>query len=357
MFEEEESNVQSKLAICAIAISLSALPAAAVAEELAPANFKVVGSWAGLSPYKNFESKFWQEDLPAASNGRITGQISPVDTVGLKGFEVMRLLKLGVFDVAFGAIGYVAGDNPVIEGAALSSLSQDVDTTWELSRAYRAIIASEFEKAFNAKLLMMYAYSSNMFFCREPIGSLADIKGKKVRTYSTSLSDLVEGAGASGVTVAFAEMVPALEKGVVDCVLTGVMPAYNAKIGQVARHMYGLRVGWGESFAAMNLDTWNRLPEATRDFLRTQFAELETRMWEGTRNDEATGVACNTSGPCPLGEPAGISLVLPSPEDIELRNQLLKSSVLKRWIERCGVECAGPWNETVGRKLGLAIEH
>ncbi len=356
MIEVEENNVNSKLAFVAIAAALATAPAPAVAESLEPTNFKVVGSWAGLSPYKNFESKFWQEDLPSASNGMITGQISPVDTVGLKGFEVMRLLKLGVFDVAFGAIGYVAGDNPVIEGAALSSLSQDVDTTWELSRTYRSIIATEFEKSFNAKLLMMYAYSSNMFFCREPINSLADIKGKKVRTYSTSLSDLVEGAGASGVTVAFAEMVPALEKGVVDCVVTGVMPAYNAKIGQVAKHMYGLRVGWGESFAAMNLDTWNRLPSATQDFLETEFAELETRMWEGTRNDEETGVACNTSGPCPLGEPAGISLVLPSAEDIELRNRLLGSSVLKSWIDRCGADCAGPWNETVGKKLSLAIE-
>ncbi len=356
MFDVEENNVKKILAIAAIAAGLSTLPATTLGEEIEQVNFKVVGSWAGLSPYKNFESKFWQQDLPSASNGRITGQISPVDTVGLKGFEVMRLLKLGVFDVAFGAIGYVAGDNPVIEGAALSSLSQDVDTTWELSRAYRSIIAAEFEKSFNAKLLMMYAYSSNMFFCREPINSLADIKGKKVRTYSTSLSDLVEGAGASGVTVAFAEMVPALEKGVVDCVVTGVMPAYNAKIGQVARHMYGLRVGWGESFAAINLDTFNRLSESTREFLETQFADLERRMWEGTRNDENTAVACNTSGPCPIGEPAGIALVRPSPDDIELRDQLLRSSVLKNWVERCGTQCADPWNDTVGKTLGLAIE-
>lgn len=346
--------------ILTISLALGVIFGAAVntsAAELDKQNFKVVGSWGGLNPYKNFEANFWNVDLPIASGGRITGQISPVTSIGLKGFEVMRLLKLGVFDAAFGAIGYIAGDNPAIEGAALSSLSQDVDTTWAITKAYREIVAQEFEKSFNAKLLMMYGYSSNMFFCGEPVNSLADIKGKKIRTYSTTLSDFVEGAGGSGVTVAFAEMVPALEKGVVDCVITALGSAYDAKLSQVAKNIYGLRVGWGMSFGAMNLDTWNKLSPETQAFLEAQYLDLEKRMWAGTKEDDANGVACNTDGPCPLGEPGGMKIVLPSEADLKLRDDLLRSAVLTKWIERCGDDCAAPWNDTIGKLIGIHIKN
>ena len=326
------------------------------ADNLDSKNFKVIGSWGGLNPHKKFEAPFWREHLPKASAGKITGEIKPVTEVGLKGFEVMRLLKVGVFDFAFGAIGYVAGDNPVIEGAALSSLSQDVDTTWAITKAYRPIIAAEFEKSFNAKLLMMYGYSSNMFFCREPVASLADLEGKKIRTYSTTLGDLVQGIGGSSVTVAFAEMVPALEKGVVDCVITAVMPAYNAKLNQVADYIYGMRVGWGMSFGAVNLDIWNKLSPETQAFLETQYAELESRMWAGTKVDDQMGIDCNTDGPCPLGEAGGMQIVLPATEDIAARDRLLREHVLKNWVARCGEDCVEPWNSAIGEIIEVKID-
>ena len=54
-------------------------------------------------------------------------------------------------------------------------------------------------------------------------------------------------------------MIPALEKGVVDCGITGTMSAYKAKWQQVATHAYTLRVGWGLAFGAMNMDKWNSM--------------------------------------------------------------------------------------------------
>ena len=44
------------------------------------------------------------------------------------------------------------------------------------------------------------------------------------RVYSTTLGDFVEGAGGVSVTIPFAEVVPALQKGVADCGITGTMP-------------------------------------------------------------------------------------------------------------------------------------
>ena len=45
----------------------------------------------------------------------------------------------------------------------------------------------------------------------------------------TSQGDLVEAlGGVGGVTIPFAEVLTALQRGTVDCGITGTMPAYKA---------------------------------------------------------------------------------------------------------------------------------
>ena len=68
----------------------------------------------------------------------------------------------------------------------------------------------------------------------------------------------------------------ALEKGVVDCGITGTMSAYKASWHQVATHAYTLRVGWGLAFGAMNMDKWNALDADTQALIQTQCGRWRT---------------------------------------------------------------------------------
>ena len=49
----------------------------------------------------------------------------------------------------------------------------------------------------------------------------ADLKGRKVRTFGPSLGDLVVEVGGQPVSIAFGEVYSALERGTVDCAITG----------------------------------------------------------------------------------------------------------------------------------------
>ncbi len=62
----------------------------------------------------------------------------------------------------------------------------------------------------------------------------------------------------------FGEVVPALEKGVVDCGITGTMPAYKAKWPEVTNTLFRLPVGFTAGFLAANLTMWNKLSPDTR---------------------------------------------------------------------------------------------
>ena len=77
-------------------------------------------------------------------------------------------------------------------------------------------------------------------------------------------------SGGTSVTIPFAEVIPALEKGVADCGITGTMSAYKANWQQVATHAYTLRVGWGLAFGAMNMDKWNAMSAEQQELLTTE---------------------------------------------------------------------------------------
>ena len=342
----------------AVAIALSA-PAAS-AQSLKKQQFNVVGSWGNLSPYNKNEKPFWSKEVTERSGGAITANIAPITELGLKGFEVLKLLNSGIYDFAHGVIGYVAED-PVFEGPDLAIIAQDIDTARKVADAYKPVLDKAFQQKFGAKLLAMTSYPSQMLFCKPEIRTIEDFRGKKIRVYSTTLGDFVEAIGGTGVTVSFAEVVPALQKGVVDCGITGTMPAYQAKWYEVATNVMPLRVGWGLAFTAANLKKWNGLDPATREFMTKQIAQLEDESWEVIRNEDAQGLICNTGvgGKCEFGQPGAMKLVKPSEADVKERDRIMRDVIIKRWAERCekaSPGCVKNWNETVGKGIGVSAK-
>ncbi|MEM6466808.1 MAG: transporter, partial [Pseudomonadota bacterium] len=175
-----------------------------------PTVLTAVGTWSSLTNFQKHEQPFF-DGLAEASGGDMVGKIQSQSGLGLKGFEIMRLVKNGVFDFAFGLPGYVAAENAIFEGADLSSLTQDIDTQRKVSEAYFATLEGAFEEIYNAKLLMLYPFPSQTLWCNGEVNGIADLDGKKIRVYSTTLGDFVEGVGGTSVTVAFSEVIPALE--------------------------------------------------------------------------------------------------------------------------------------------------
>ena len=320
------------------------------------ASIKAVGTWGNLTNYKKHEGPFWNEKIAAVTNGSVIGEIKPQTELGLKGFEVMRLLKLGVFDYTHGVMGYVAAENAVFEGVDLSSVVQDIDTARKVADAYFPILEKKFEEIYNAKLLQLYPFPSQTLWCSKPVGGIKDLAGKKIRVYSTTLGDFVEGVGGTSVTIPFAEVVPALEKGLADCGITGTMSAYSAKWYQVATHAYTLRVGWGISFGAMNMDKWNALSADQQAAVQNAINGLTEEMWAETATEDDVAISCITGGDCSVGEKGGMTLVSPTADDLALRDKVATDVVLARWAERCGAECAADWNATVGKIVGLTAQ-
>ena len=265
-----------------------------------------------------------------------------------------RLLKLGVLDAAFGAYGYVASEGPAVEGVDLSSVSKDFATGRKVANAYAPVLAKRFDKTLSSKFMLTYPFPSQMIWCNALIKKLSDLRGKKVRVYSTTLGDFVEGAGGTSVTIAFAEVVPALQKGVADCGITGTMPAFQAKWHEVITHAMTIRVGMGLGFLAMSNKTWNRVNKDTQDLLWSQAKKLENEIWAFSKTEDDEALRClSGKGSCSKGTPGSVTLVEPAAEDVKERDRILRDNVLKAWASRCSAECVKDWNATVAPIIGV----
>ncbi|MBQ0756008.1 MAG: transporter, partial [Amphritea sp.] len=77
---------------------------------------KAVGTWGYFTNYQKHEGPFWNQRIADVTGGQIIGEIKPHTELGLQGYEIMRLVKNGVFDFAFGLPGYVVPESEIFEG-------------------------------------------------------------------------------------------------------------------------------------------------------------------------------------------------------------------------------------------------
>ncbi|MBL8673763.1 MAG: TRAP transporter substrate-binding protein [Rhodospirillales bacterium] len=333
-----------------------ALAGAASAQTVDKKQFNVVGTWGFLTNWQQLEGPFWKDHLPKASGGNITANAKSLTEVNLKGNEMLRLLKQGVFDFVAALPIYVDDGAAVVEAVDIAGVAKDFPMARKITEAWLPEMQKVMAEKHGATILAMFPFPQQVFYCRGEVKGIADLKGKKVRVQGTSQGDFVTAVGGSPVTIAFGEVVPALEKGVADCGITGTMPGYKAKWHEVTQSMFVLPVGYTIGFWAVSNNTWSKLSKPTQDFLRKEFADLEARSWKAIEAENDEGIACNTGGTCSAGPAAKMKLVKPSDADVAAREKALNEVVLARWAKRCGDACAARWNELVGKPYGLAAQ-
>jgi TRAP-type C4-dicarboxylate transport system substrate-binding protein len=244
----------------------------------------------------------------------------------------------------------------VFEGCDLAGITNDIDTARKACDAWRPMMADAMAKKFKTRLMILAPNPPTVFWCRDKIAHLSDMKGKKVRVFNKTQSDFVTALGGETITMAFPEVVPALQRGVVDCALTGTLSGNTAGWPEVSKYLLPLNVGWSIAYEAANASSWEKFKPEIRQFFEKEFKQLEDDMW--TIGEKATreGVACNTGkGDCTLGKKGSMELVQISPEDEAARKKLVQEVVLAAWGKRCGKPCAEKWNGTVGKIVGLEI--
>lgn len=200
------------------------------------------------------------------------------------------------FEIFAGTLG---GEKDLIESMALGSLdiyNGAYTGTDEFDILYspyffrdaehaKAVMASEIgEKAsmalsekYNAKLLGVGRLGSYNLMLKEPIASLDELKGRKIR--APQIKGCIEALnffGAIPTPIPFNEVYLSLQSGIVDGVLTALNPAVQFKFYEVCKHVVVPDFGLALDKEVISNAAWGSMSADQQKIMQETFDALET---------------------------------------------------------------------------------
>lgn len=120
-------------------------------------------------------------------------------------------------------------------------------------------------ESWNTKHFGSYASTPYFIMCKDPVASMSDLKGKKIRG-AGSAGRWIEEIGATPVNATISEVYEGIQRGQLDCTVgsPGMMKSFS--FWDVAKYILEVPSGayMGGSMINMNLDRWNSLTDEQR---------------------------------------------------------------------------------------------
>ena len=338
------------MAILAFAM-LAAVPAGAADP---PTRIKVIGGLADVSQYVRFEEPFWHRRITELTEGRLVAEIAPFDRSGIRGQEMLQLMRLGVVPFGTALLTIAATEEPEFNAVDLPALSPDMTTLRRTVVAFRPYLEQVLKERYGIELLGVYTYPAQVVFCNRPFTGLSDLAGRRVRTSSVGQSELIQALGATPVVTPFAQTVQSFRSSVVECAITGTLSGHSIGLHEVTTHVHSMALSWGLSIFGANTAAWEALPPDIRATLRAGVTELEGQIWDAADRETGEGLACNAGLPaCSLARRGSMTIVPVTQADTDRRRRLLTEVVLPRWVSRCGPDCVDAWNAYLAPVFGV----
>jgi TRAP-type C4-dicarboxylate transport system substrate-binding protein len=269
----------------------------------------------------------WAKEVAEKTGGKVKPELYYNAALGFKGPEILRAMSEGATECGAVCTGHVVGDWPEIGVMDLPSLFSSPTNMYEKGwLAAQKDLDKAFEEQWGLKILMFISADEQIVLSKKPLTKLEDLKGQKIRSFYPALSDMLQGFGASAVTVAYNEMYSALERGVVDGACTGFMAHVSLHNYEVTK--YGLwNIGLGgfsPNFVVVPMKEWNALSADTQKVLmelRDKYSELcckEIAEKMGTESRKTL-------------EQKGVQMTKASDQEVAKAREFARNDVWKKW--------------------------
>ena len=230
-----------------------------------------------VAPCELFDN-FFSPQIEERTNGKVVFEITSFPELGIAGPDSLNLITNGSLSFAEISSSYVSGAMPEAELQILFGVYENHEHYMGVQEAIGPLVDSLFEENSDGGKVISHMWISGadqFFFCKEPIESLGDFEGRKVRSHGSALSDWINGFGAAAQFVAFAEVYTALERGVLDCGVTVAFASVAQRWYEVTTYMVGPLATQAVNTIMMSPLVWNDLPPDIQQILIEEGARHE----------------------------------------------------------------------------------
>lgn len=253
-----------KLTTLAVAAALLASTAVAQATEWTAYTYSSVSTTSAVKGMKRIT-----ERVASETNGDLTIDLHLGKTLQISSSDITQAVGDGILDMA--ADFFFSGNVPV---ARVLNLPMLIENDEEWAKAYEAFEPTLVEAFAEQGVVLLggYRYPEQTIFATFEINSLKDLESHKIRVTSPEQGHFIEEFGGAPITLSGSEVPTALERGVIEGVLTA--SAGGAKNWhEFLPYNYRFPVNYGNSMIIANKDSFDALSPETQDKLRSIVAE------------------------------------------------------------------------------------
>lgn len=269
-------------------VGATALAGAAIRPALAqaPVRWDVSIPW-GPSEFHTVNAQRFATEVRNATNGAVQMTVHPGGSLGVRANETVRAVEDGVFPMAEFAAFQNVGDLPILGIESIPFLIANYDELQIMHSLVRATWERELERR-NQVVLYIVPWPTQNFYFKRPIAKAGDLRGVRIRTYDRVTADMVTRLGMLAQQLTNPDVVPALASGRVDAVMTSGTTAVAQRYWEFLKHAYTTNHLWASNLMVVNLESWRRLPPATRTTIQELGERLEPEFWNVSKGEHET---------------------------------------------------------------------
>lgn len=168
------------------------------------------------------EAQYYQKFVDMVNEkagGELEITMYPSASLGVKDVDMLRILPRGNVIQAAGLYpGYMTRDEPEYAVTLPPGVVEAPNQLVELLPTLTEIYERTYDK-WGIKLLGYVAHPvrDNYLICKEPVNSLQELQGKKVRVWEKAQADMFQRLGVAAQIIGQNDLYMALRTGVVDC--------------------------------------------------------------------------------------------------------------------------------------------
>ena len=218
----------------------------------------------------------WAKRVSDASGGELV--IEPVGGMTLANpRNVWERVHTGIADIGFGIQGAVGRPFPKTYVVGLPFLVDDIVKgsvgLWKLYES--GLIADEYK---GVKVLALFTPPPSGLHSKEPIKTLADMDGRKVRVADKVSADAITALGGSPISIPVPDLYQALNSGVVSTVLVGWTAVGTFRLYEVTTQHLDVDLGCPPGFVIMNEKAYAKLPPKAKAAIDANSGAIYSKM-------------------------------------------------------------------------------
>jgi TRAP-type C4-dicarboxylate transport system substrate-binding protein len=227
------------------------------------------------------------EDVKKATGGKLELVVHSNGSL-IKHPDIMRAVSTGQVNMAEFLLGQFGNEEPVFNADNVPFLAAGYDAAWKLYQAQKPVLQKKLQGR-GMRLLYSVAWPGQGIYTKEPLKSVADLKGTKFRTYSPMTARLAELLGASPTVVQVPEVPQMFATGAIHAMITSSATGTSTKAWEFVKNYYKTSAMHPKNVVVANQRAFARLPKDQQDALVKAAASAEKRGWEMSKVREQEG--------------------------------------------------------------------